>query len=147
MPNVLIIFVCSWDCTDLWYMLEAMDKSILSLWTNSDFCLSVRQCTNSVSSWLYQPLFIQDTTSFTCLIPYHVYMLCTYIYNIHVCISPTLHWLVNVVFYQVVSLFANSRDKHRKLRSDLEVTKKIESWSQTDFSLCHGKLTISNYTY
>ena len=37
------------------------------------------------SSRLYQPLFIQDTTSFTCLIPYHVYMnvcIC-YVYIAH----------------------------------------------------------------
>ena len=37
------------------------------------------------SSRLYQPLFIQDTTSFTCLIPYHVYM------NVYVCYVYIAH--------------------------------------------------------
>ena len=44
------------------------------------------------SSRLYQPLFIQDTTSFTCLIPYHVYM------NVYVCYVYIAHIPTRIMY-------------------------------------------------
>ena len=78
------------------------------------------------SSRLYQPLFIQDTTSFTCLIPYHVYMNVYVMYILHIylhvlCILYMLY-LHRSFFYQVVSLlFANSRNDKRCMYRKFEV--------------------------
>ena len=60
--------------------------------TFGKFVLIVLVYLMRASSRLYQPLFIQDTTSFTCLIPYHVYM------NVYVCYVYIAHIPTRIMY-------------------------------------------------